>query len=179
MEIGTFDGRHAAEFIEAAKLYYSPKDIYYYGFDLFELLDDEKLKSEASKRPSTMDAVRKRLSKTGAQIQLYQGDTKETLPRIKNDLGKLDFIFLDGGHSYETIISDWNIVKTLMDKKTTVIFDDFYSNYEPEISGLGCQDLIRNLDTNTYDIQILDPMNRYVKEWGILKINLVKVTKKY
>jgi hypothetical protein len=65
-----------------------------------------------------------------------------------------------------------------MGQKTVVIFDDYYTNTEIEVEGVGCQTLIDSLNANDYEVQILEPMDSFAKEWGVLKINMVKVVKK-
>ena len=106
------------------------------------------------------------------------GDYKDTLSKfIEESKGgnQIDLVFIDGGHSIETITSDWNCVKRIMNYKTVVIFDDYYNNTEPELEGLGCQSIIKNLDENVYDIEILEPEDNFEKQWGTLRVNLVKV----
>ena len=125
-----------------------------------------------------MREVQAKLNETKVNIHLYKGDTRSTLSQTKKSLGQIDFVFIDGGHSNETIRSDWNNVKDLMGEKTVVIFDDYYTNTEAEIEGVGCQNLIDSLNVKDYEVQILEPMDSFIKEWGVLKINMVKVIKK-
>jgi hypothetical protein len=42
----------------------------------------------------------------GAKIFLFKGDTREVLPKVVNTLPMMDFIFIDSGHSLETIEND-------------------------------------------------------------------------
>ena len=183
MEIGTFDGLHACEMIETACIFYPPEQVTYYGFDLFESLSAADLELEFSKRPPTFDQVKKRLEKTGANIHLYMGYTRDTLPQFlsqsKGRIGQIDFVFIDGGHSIETINLDWKYVEEIMDEKTIVLFDDYYNNDEPQVSGVGCQTLIDSLDRNTYEIVRVRPENVFRKDWGLLRVNMAKVTRKH
>ena len=55
VEIGVFTGLRGIETIEAASLDQSPGNIVYHGFDLFEYMDKELLKSELSKIPDPME----------------------------------------------------------------------------------------------------------------------------
>lgn len=178
MEIGVFDGAHAKQMIEIAKMSYSASEVEYIGFDLFELLSSRKLEEEFSKRPPSCQEVQDFLDKTGARILLYMGDTKQTISEYKDKLKNIDFIFIDGGHSIETITSDWNHVEDLMSEKTIVVFDDYYMNEEPAIQGLGCKIIIDYLDPEIYEVEILKPMDRFKKEWGVLNVNMVKVVRK-
>lgn len=182
MEIGVYDGKHARQMIETAKISYRPKDIEYYGFDLFESQTSEDLKKEFAKRPLSSSEVKKTLQKTGANIKLYIGYTTDTLPdfvkHIKDKSKIIDFIFIDGGHSFETIALDWEYAKQIMGKNTTVIFDDYFHNKENAVSGVGCQNLIDTLDRSLYDVEMLQPEDQFQKDWGILRITMVKVNRR-
>ena len=178
LEIGTYNGVHASEMIEVSKVFYPAQTIEYFGFDIFEPLTEEKFKQEFSKQPPALREVQAKLNETKVNIHLYKGDTRSTLSQTKKRLGQIDCVFIDGGHSNETIRSDWNNVKDLMGEKTVVIFDDYYTNTEAEIEGVGCQNLIDSLNVKDYEVQILEPMDSFIKEWGVLKINMVKVIKK-
>lgn len=60
---------------------------------------------------------------------LFKGNPKQTLPKLARKLPKMDLIYIDGGHDYQTVQSDWGNAKKIMHEKTVVIFDD-YSLYE-------------------------------------------------
>lgn len=177
LEIGTYDGVHAVQMIQTASIFYPVGEIDYVGFDLFESATYKKLEKEFSKRPPPFSEVQTRLKRTNANVTLCQGDTRITLPRLK-DIDIFDFIFIDGGHSIETISADWNSVKELMNDKTVVIFDDYYTNICSQLEGLGCQSIVDDLDKNIYEVQILKPKDIFIKEWGRLEINFAKVTQR-
>lgn len=177
VEIGVFNGVHALQMIRTATLHHPPGDIHYFGFDLFEELTPDLLQSEFSKKAPPCAAVQRKLEKTGATIRLFKGDSKLTLPNAVPTIGEVDFAFIDGGHSVETIQSDWKWVQKLMGDQTIVLFDDYYRNTEPEMEGLGCQGLIDGLDRGVYEIAILEPTDVFRKKWGRLRINMVMVSK--
>lgn len=173
MEIGTWNGNHAATMIQSAKKHWSPGEIEYNGFDLYEDLDEETFNKEVSKRPPSMKKVKEKLKRTGAKIALYKGNTLETLPKMVKKLPKMDFIFIDGGHSIETVNSDWKYSKKLMHENTVVIFDDYWNRDDG-----GCKRIVDSLDRKDFSVEILPPTDEIKKEWGVLRINFVKVTKK-
>ena len=179
MEIGLYNGKHAKQLIEVAKIFYPAREIHYYGFDLFEKLTEEDFVEEQAKQPPTCAYVRQQLEKTGANIHLYSGYTRDTLPSFVAEFQPidttLDFIFIDGGHSLETIACDWGFVKDLMSNKTVVLFDDYYGNDESKVGGFGCQQLITALDRESYHVEILQPSDYFPKQWGLLKTNIIKV----
>jgi hypothetical protein len=43
----------------------------------------------------------------------------------KTQLPKMDLVFIDGGHSTETVATDWENVKDLLHEKSIVFFDDY------------------------------------------------------
>ena len=178
MEIGTWNGQHAKEMIRAAQKRFPKNEVEYYGFDLFELMTNDKFKEEFAKIPPSMKEVKSELETTGAKITLFKGDTNDTLPRHGKDLPKMDFIFIDGGHSIKTIENDWKHTRKLMSSNTIVVFDDYFKNNESEVEGIGCQSLIDSLDPKTYDIEFLKPECHFKKEWGTLNVVMVKVTLK-
>ena len=175
MEIGTWSGRRALQMIERAKKFHPAEEIEYYGFDLFELMTKEVNKEELSKKPPTQEEVQKLLSSTGARISLFQGFTQNTLPQVLGKLPEMDMIFIDGGHSLETIANDWNYSQQLMGRNTVVIFDDYYFDHDD----VGCKPIIEAIDPNEYEVTILPRRDRFLKTWGILSINFVKVEKKH
>ena len=82
----------------------------------------------------------------------------------------MDLIFIDGGHTIETINNDWKYCQKLMDRNTVVIFDDYWN-----IVGSGCKPLIDSLDKNKFEVTILEPKDCFKKSWGILETQMVRV----
>jgi hypothetical protein len=172
MEIGTWNGDHAKQMIEVSKKYYGDK-VEYYGFDLFELLKNEMYDVEYVKIPPSEEKVKNKLMQTGVKIRLFKGNTRETLPRVINILPKMDLIFIDGGHSIDTIKNDWKYARQLMHEKTVVLFDDYWNRDDA-----GCKQIIENINRKKYAVKILRIEDKFQKEWGMLKIKMVKVVKK-
>lgn len=180
MEIGTWTGERALTMIEAAKLHHKANDIHYYGYDLFEEMSEEMLAAERSKQPWSEGLVGKRLAHTGANIHLNKGNTHETLhPITPYTGGPMDFIFIDGGHSFETITSDWEGVQRFIGEHTIILFDDCYYNDPEEIGRTGCQMLIAKLVANgKWKVEYLEPVEDWPQKDGIiLHIGMVKVTR--
>jgi hypothetical protein len=170
MEIGTWDGGRAEDMITAAGTCWSPEDVEYYGFDLWEWIDEDTVAAEFSKVPPTMAEVRSRLQKTNAKLTLIQGDTTQTLPATGPTLPRMDLIFIDGGHSYETVSSDWRYCQRLLHAKTVVLFDDHWSKADS-----GTDRVIAEIDRSRYHIELLEPADIFVKRWGVLRIRFVLV----
>jgi hypothetical protein len=175
VEIGTWNGVHAEQMIHVAALRSGVTAVRYAGFDLFEALTEQQLREEFSKRPPTYEQVAARLGATGAEIKLYQGNTRETLPEALDELRRADLVFIDGGHSIETITGDWDAVQRSMGPHTTVLFDDYYPDPGPELQGLGCQTIIDALDMSRYAVEVLEPTDAFEQPWGMLRVKMARV----
>ena len=178
VEIGVWDGHHAGLMIRTAGLGRPAAEVSYAGFDLWEELTDELFRAEASKKPPTRAEVQARLEKTGARIELVMGNTRHTLPASAELLKAADFIFIDGGHSVETVRSDWAVVESCLNDRAVVIFDDYYVGTEPELAGIGCQSVIDGLDRGRFRVELLDPMEEFRKPWGTLRIRMARVARR-
>lgn len=134
IEIGVWNGKRACWMAEAALRHNAA--VHYDGFDLFELATDETNRAELNaKRPNSLAHVTARLedfkgSHPGFTFALHRGNTREILtPRTA------DFVYIDGGHSVETIRHDY----AMTEASPVVLFDDYYL---PDAKGR-CADLDR------------------------------------
>ena len=82
---------------------------------------------------NSLKSVQKLLKKYNNNIKLIAGDTNSVLKEI--DLKNIDFVFLDGGHSYQTVYNDLtNLYAHMKDKKKIILCDDYGSeSYIPEV----------------------------------------------
>jgi len=175
LEIGVYDGRRALQMIEAARIF--NKRIKYYGFDLFEDFNKypDILEKELSKKPKSQLIIKNKLQKK-ANVELYKGFTKKTLKNFtKNNSKKIDFIFIDGGHSIKTIKNDWTYIKKLIHKKSITIFDDYYLNNKRLIKFYGCNKIIDNLE-NVFQFKKLLFTDNFFNMNKKLFIKMVKVS---
>ena len=160
LEVGVYKGKRSNEMINLTKDF--TKSLSYYGFDLFEKIQMSKINLELSKQPLSRTQLQKKLLNKfkDVKINLIQGDTKKTLKNFSKKKKKIDFVFIDGGHSIQTIQSDWNNVKNFISEKSVVIFDDYYDD-KNIIKKFGCNKIIERLDSK-YKYEIL-PSNDYIK----------------
>lgn len=169
MEIGVAAGNSAEPMIKDALKYHDT--VHYHGYDLFEDLTTELFEEEKSKWPSSEKAVYERLTKLTPHVSLIKGNTRETLA-LPYSGGPVPFIFVDGGHSKETIASDWQHLQRYIGPDTVIIFDDYYTDYD---GPHGCQDLVHSLDSAQWKVEILPPS----EYWGELTINMVRVQRRH
>ena len=73
---------------------------------------------------NSIKSVKKFLQKFEAKVNLHQGNSNKILKNLNID--KIDFAFIDGGHSYQTTLNDLEIVyKNMKGKKGTIVCDDY------------------------------------------------------
>ncbi len=73
---------------------------------------------------NSLESNQKFLKKFKDNIKLIAGDTNVVLKSI--DLNHIDYVFLDGGHSYQTVINDLEILfRDLKGKNKVVLCDDY------------------------------------------------------
>jgi len=125
LEIGTWNGNRAIELCQFGAGYT--------GFDLFGDASDETDSEEMNvKAHHSIDEVEAKLEAAEVDAILIAGNTRTTLPlwaecyEESYPEGLYDLAFIDGGHSVETIQSDWDNVKRLMKPGGLVVFDDYY-----------------------------------------------------
>lgn len=122
-EIGTHKGSTAKQFIQL--LAPRVKHLTYYGYDVFDgdnpNREMHKLERNA-KAPQTIKTTTANLNKIKKTHQnfdfvLHKGFTTETLSQPI----EFDFVYIDGGHSYDTVKHDYNMVKN----SKLIVFDDY------------------------------------------------------
>jgi len=119
---------------------------YYLGIDLFEDFEDAistevvpefLIKKQNFSNPlkslvynfllreklNSLESVSKFLKKFGKNIELKKGNSLDILKKI--DLKIFDMIFVDGGHSYETVKFELNIILKNVNDNCLVICDDY------------------------------------------------------
>ncbi len=73
---------------------------------------------------NSIESVQKLLQEYSQNIKLIAGDTNKVLKEI--DLQKIDFVFLDGGHSYETVTNDLStLYENMKYQKKVILCDDY------------------------------------------------------
>ena len=172
IEIGVYRGVRAKEMIQAAQIF--NKNIEYFGFDLFEMINKKIQKKELSKIPYSKKDIKNNLSKY-AKVRLFKGYTSKTLDKLKNK--KVDLIFIDGGHRLDTIKNDWNKSIKFQKKNTIIIFDDYYLDNKKIIRNFGCNLVVNKIDEKKYSKKLFFFTDRFVHLKQRLNIKMVLLKK--
>jgi len=73
---------------------------------------------------NSLDSVKNLLKRYKNNINLIAGDTNTVLQEV--NLKNVDFAFIDGGHSYKTVMNDLNILyENLKGKNKVLLCDDY------------------------------------------------------
>lgn len=178
LEIGTWNGRRAQQLIESAISAGPPGPVEYYGFDLFESSTPQHVFEEVGRVPPSQAEVEAKLqplAAQGATVRLFAGDTRLTLREAIGTLPLMDFVFIDGGHSYETVRSDWDNVQKMINAHAPVVFDDYVNGAAVRRENWGVNRLVDEIDRSRYTVDLLHPVDWWPKPWGILKNRLALV----
>jgi len=145
LEIGVFTGVTARNVCELLSLI-NNKDFFYLGIDLFEdfqeaisnevvpefLINKQNFSNPLKslvynfllkEKLNSLDSVSKFLKKFQNNIELKKGNSPTILP--KTDLKIFDMIFVDGGHSYQTVKFELDIILNSIKDNCLVVCDDY------------------------------------------------------
>ncbi|MDA9629528.1 class I SAM-dependent methyltransferase [Candidatus Pelagibacter sp.] len=147
LEIGVFHGVTARNVCELLYGIHG-NDFKYVGLDLFEENSENKnevipntkfsnpLKSIyfnyiLRQNPYSLKAVKSLLNKFKNNVSLIKGNSNNILKKI--DISKIDFIFLDGGHDYSTVMNDLKCSIEVINNNGTILCDDYDLSYAPGV----------------------------------------------
>ena len=147
LEVGVFHGVTARNVCEL--LYQIHGDEFrYIGLDIFEKNDEnkseiipntnfsnpfKKIYFEYIKRqdPYSIEAVKDLLKKFSKNVNLITGNSNKILKKL--NMSKIDYVFLDGGHDYDTVKNDLNNCIEVVNKNGTILCDDYNLSYAPGV----------------------------------------------
>ena len=139
LEIGVFHGVTARNVCELLYQIHG-NDFKYIGLDLFNKSDENEnevipntkfsnplkniyFKYIKRQDPYSIESVSELLSKFKNNVHLIKGNSNIVLKKI--DMSKIDFVFLDGGHTYDTVKNDLNCCLEVINSNGTVFCDDY------------------------------------------------------
>ena len=162
LEIGVFHGVTARNICELLHKKHG-NDFNYIGLDLFEVSDENKnevipnttFSSNPVKKfyyryikrqnPYSLEAVEELLVKFKNNIHLIKGNSNNVLKKI--DMSKIDYVFLDGGHEYNTVLNDLNCCVEVINNNGTILCDDNYLSCAPGVK-IAIDELVEKNDFN-------------------------------
>jgi len=100
--------------------------------------------------PYSIKSVKNLLKKFIQNIRIIQGNSNEVLKKIS--LNEIDYVFLDGGHKYETVRNDLNSLSKIINNNGIILCDDYNLTYAPGIK----QAIDEYVDKNNYNLKILN-----------------------
>jgi hypothetical protein len=171
LEVGVFHGVTARNICEL--LYKSHKnDFKYIGVDLFEVNKENQNETIPStvfsnpfkriyfnyilrRDPYTLESVSKLLKKFEKNVQLIKGNSNSILKKI--DMSQIEYVFLDGGHHYQTVQNDLNNCRKVIENSGVILCDDYDLSYAPGVKK-AIEEFVNN---NNYKIEIL--FDRFAK----------------
>ena len=142
LEVGVFQGVTSKNVCET--LYKINKENFlFHGIDVFEdtdaNFDNREMTTKHNKLSNplkhlifniilkknlfSIESIYSFLKKFQQNVVLYKGFSDTELPKI--NMADIDMIFLDGGHSYETVNSDLSIILKGIKKGKVIICDDY------------------------------------------------------
>ena len=147
LEVGVFHGVTARNVCELLQKIHG-NEFKYVGIDLFEENIENKNEVIPSNKflnplknfyfnfvirqnPYSLEAVNNLLKKFQNNVSLIKGNSNKILKKI--DMSKIDYVFLDGGHDYETVLNDLNLCSEVIANNGTVLCDDYDLSHAPGV----------------------------------------------
>ena len=147
LEVGVFHGVTARNVCELLHTIHG-KEFKYIGLDLFEENDENKdeiipntkfsnplktifFKYIKRQNPYSLEAVKDLLNKFKDNVHLIKGNSNKILSKI--EMNKIDYVFLDGGHEYNTVKNDLECCKDVILNNGVVLCDDYDLSYAPGV----------------------------------------------
>ncbi len=81
--------------------------------------------------PYSIESVENLLKKYKQNIKIIKGNSNLVLKKI--NLDSFDYVFLDGGHKYETVLEDLKILIKVIKNNGTILCDDYNLTYAPGV----------------------------------------------
>jgi len=148
LEIGVFHGVTSRNVCELLSSIHG-NNFKFTGIDLFEH-DNKKLNEEIAPQtnfanplkkiyykyivktdPYTYAAVMKLLIKFKNNINIIKDNSNHALKKM--NVSEFDYVFLDGGHKYETVKNDLQCLIAVIKNNGTILCDDYNLSYAPGI----------------------------------------------
>ena len=165
LEVGVFHGVTARNVCELLYQIHG-SSFQYIGLDLFEVNNENKseiipntefsnplkkiyFKYIKKQNPYSISAVRDLLKKFKNNVNLIKGNSNIILKKI--DMSKIDFVFLDGGHNYKTVLNDLKCCNEVVKNNGIILCDDYDLSFAPGVKKAVDEFVLEN----NFDCQII------------------------
>ena len=81
--------------------------------------------------PYSPESVKKLLKKYQKNISIIKGNSNKILAEMTSE--KFDYVFLDGGHKYETVLKDLKFLTKIIENNGVILCDDYDLTYAPGV----------------------------------------------
>ena len=81
--------------------------------------------------PYSLQSVLKLLKKFEKNVNVIKGNSNQVLKEI--NLDKIDYVFLDGGHKYDTVKNDLENLTQVIHNNCIILCDDYDLSYAPGV----------------------------------------------
>ena len=81
--------------------------------------------------PYSPESVKKLLKKYKNNINIIKGNSNEIIPEMIKE--KFDYVFLDGGHKYESVLKDLKSLTQIIQNNGVILCDDYDLTYAPGV----------------------------------------------
>ena len=167
LEVGVFQGVTSRNVCEKLDIINDGKFLFH-GIDIFEdtnaNIDNKEMTTKHNRLSNpfkhlffnlflkkdlfSISSIYKFLNKYKNNVHLYKGFSDTELPKV--GLSEIDMIFLDGGHSYETVSSDLSLIIKEIKKGKVIICDDY------DQTSYGVKKAVDELKNQVYEIKELN-----------------------
>ena len=147
LEVGVFHGVTGRNVCEVLHKIHG-NDFKYIGLDLFEENEENinevipntifsnplktiYFKYIKRQNPYSIEAVEELLKKFKHNVSLIKGNSNKLLNKI--DMAKINYVFLDGGHEYKTVMNDLNCCSEVIQNDGVVLCDDYDLHQAPGV----------------------------------------------
>ena len=105
--------------------------------------------------PYSVKSVNRLLRKFKKNITIIKGNSNDVLKQI--NLDEIDYVFLDGGHKYETVRNDLKNLTQVVNNKGTILCDDYNLTYAPGVKkAIDEYALVMNFDLKIYNLRFAE-----------------------
>jgi len=167
LEIGVFHGVTSRNVCEILYLLHG-NNFKFTGIDLF-LNDPKSFEDEyipkttfsnplksiyyrfiVKRDPYSLQSVNKLLKKFKKNVNIIKGNSNEVLKKI--NLNEIDYVFVDGGHKYETVKNDLENLTQIINNDGVILCDDYNLSYAPGVKEAIDEYILKN----KYNLKILN-----------------------